>query len=220
MSKRSGYTKLIKMSRKLATRKSKRRGQSFKPTCSNISIGSFVLVAFVIYLFSMNGNSSSTGVGRSTNTPRATFQSQSINPAQPTAQPSPQPTQQLYAQSSTNARSCPQLDCDIYTVVGSGEDVTVIDEVEGESVNDNDQWYKVIVNNRSAYIHSSMLSESRPVIVQATLPSNSLAPPDTSASSVRPGSCPTARAMGLSAVEAAQWSHLDRDNDGVACYDD
>lgn len=220
MTKRSYSKKLLKQSLKATNRKSQDSNRSCKSSCFNIVVGSLALTAFMVYLFTVAANNGSSGVGRSTNTPRATFQSQSINPVQPTAQPSSQPTQQLYAQSSTNARSCPQLDCDIYTVVGSGEDVTVIDEVEGESVNDNDQWYKVIVNNRSAYIHSSMLSESRPVIVQATLPSNSLAPPDTSASSVRPGSCPTARAMGLSAVEAAQWSHLDRDNDGVACYDD
>lgn len=36
----------------------------------------------------------------------------------------------------------------------------------------------------------------------------------------RPRNCATAVAMGLSAVEAAQWNHLDRDNDGVACYGD
>ncbi|MGJ3240815.1 MAG: excalibur calcium-binding domain-containing protein [Anaerolineae bacterium] len=39
-------------------------------------------------------------------------------------------------------------------------------------------------------------------------------------SSRRPENCPDARAMGLSAREAAQWDHLDRDNDGVACYGD
>lgn len=37
--------------------------------------------------------------------------------------------------------------------------------------------------------------------------------------SQRPGNCPTAVAMGLTAREAAQFG-LDRDNDGVACYGD
>lgn len=36
----------------------------------------------------------------------------------------------------------------------------------------------------------------------------------------RPDNCEEARAMGLSEREAAQWDHLDRDNDGVACYGD
>lgn len=36
----------------------------------------------------------------------------------------------------------------------------------------------------------------------------------------RPGNCSTAVAMGLTDVQAAQWSHLDRDDDGVACYGD
>lgn len=36
----------------------------------------------------------------------------------------------------------------------------------------------------------------------------------------RPANCTEALAMGLSAREAARWSHLDRDGDGVACYGD
>lgn len=35
-----------------------------------------------------------------------------------------------------------------------------------------------------------------------------------------PENCDEAVAMGLSAQQAAQWDHLDRDNDGVACYGD
>jgi hypothetical protein len=45
-------------------------------------------------------------------------------------------------------------------------------------------------------------------------------PPPPAPAAPRPGNCSTAVAMGLSAVEAAQWDHLDRDNDGVACYGD
>jgi hypothetical protein len=41
-----------------------------------------------------------------------------------------------------------------------------------------------------------------------------------SSSSARPGNCSTAVAMGLSAQQAAQWPHLDRDGDHVACYGD
>lgn len=33
-----------------------------------------------------------------------------------------------------------------------------------------------------------------------------------------PADCAEARAMGLSATQAARWSHLDTDGDGVACY--
>ena len=39
-------------------------------------------------------------------------------------------------------------------------------------------------------------------------------------SAVEPGNCSTAVAMGLTAQQAAQWPHLDRDSDGVACYGD
>jgi hypothetical protein len=36
----------------------------------------------------------------------------------------------------------------------------------------------------------------------------------------RPANCDEAVAMGYTAEQAAQWSHLDRDGDGVACYGD
>jgi len=36
----------------------------------------------------------------------------------------------------------------------------------------------------------------------------------------RPSNCDDARSMGLSARQAGAYSHLDRDNDGVACYGD
>lgn len=42
----------------------------------------------------------------------------------------------------------------------------------------------------------------------------------SNSTSSRPRNCSTAVAMGLSAQEAGQYSHLDRDNDGVACYGD
>lgn len=43
---------------------------------------------------------------------------------------------------------------------------------------------------------------------------------DSGSATIRPDNCSTAVAMGLSAQQAGQWSHLDRDGDGVACYGD
>lgn len=53
-------------------------------------------------------------------------------------------------------------------------------------------------------------------------PAQPTAPPaaPVATSIPRPGNCSTAVAMGLTAQQAAQWSHLDRDDDGVACYGD
>ena len=44
--------------------------------------------------------------------------------------------------------------------------------------------------------------------------------PTTDPRPAKPGNCSTAVAMGISAEQAAQWQHLDRDGDGVACYGD
>jgi hypothetical protein len=63
------------------------------------------------------------------------------------------------------------------------------------------------------------------MIQQATLISATQPPIPTmlpalpvSTRAMAPGNCTTAVAMQLSAVEAAQYGNLDRDNDGVACY--
>ncbi|MGB1285000.1 MAG: excalibur calcium-binding domain-containing protein [Aggregatilineales bacterium] len=62
-------------------------------------------------------------------------------------------------------------------------------------------------------------------VISTSLPTRTPRPtvtarPTTDPRPMRPGNCSTAVAMGISAQQAAQWSHLDRDNDGVACYGD
>lgn len=49
---------------------------------------------------------------------------------------------------------------------------------------------------------------------------STLAPAVEVVQETRPANCDEAVAMGLTAAQAAQWSHLDRDGDGVACYGD
>ena len=49
---------------------------------------------------------------------------------------------------------------------------------------------------------------------------STLAPAAQIVQEVRPANCAEAVAMGLTDVQAAQWDHLDRDGDGVACYGD
>jgi hypothetical protein len=44
--------------------------------------------------------------------------------------------------------------------------------------------------------------------------------PTTANTSRRPANCDDAIAMGLTEEQAGQWPHLDRDNDGKACYGD
>jgi len=65
------------------------------------------------------------------------------------------------------------------------------------------------------------INEARPSGLVTTIPTATpgvvaLAATDEPTSTAPSSSTP----MGLSDVEAAQWSHLDRDKDGVACYGD
>ena len=51
-------------------------------------------------------------------------------------------------------------------------------------------------------------------------PRPTMRPTQSNRTNRRPGNCSTAVAMGLSSSQAGNWSHLDRDGDGVACYGD
>lgn len=134
----------------------------------------------------------------------------------------------IYTTGESRLRSCPSTDCDVVDTVGSGIAFQSDYRVYGEDAfgRGESNWYHVQHNGRDAYICAGVVSLSRPATpvpvvqpppVQRPAVSN---PGGSNTTNVRPGNCATAVAMGLSAVEAARWSHLDRDNDGVACYGD
>lgn len=82
---------------------------------------------------------------------------------QPTSAP---PTQALpetwYTTADARARACPQLDCDIVTVLNSGTRVEVIGLEHGASVNGNTVWRLVLAGGQITYVHSSLLSQTAP----------------------------------------------------------
>lgn len=137
-----------------------------------------------------------------------------------------------YAASTANIRECPSTNCAALRTLGAGDTVTLDASAEGQSVNaGNSEWYRV---QGGGYVYSSVVSSSRPVIQQPTSPGQPAQPaapgepaapgqptqPPAQGNNQRPGNCATAVAMGLSPQQAAQWPHLDRDKDGVACYGD
>lgn len=139
-----------------------------------------------------------------------------------------------YASGGINLRDCPRTTCNIVDRLSAGESVIITGVINGESVNaGNAIWFKVDSSDE-VYVYSGLVSKTPPVVSSGSGSSNnansgssdSTAPvataPATSAAPVasRPGNCATAVAMGLSAEQAAQWPHLDRDKDGVACYGD
>lgn len=142
---------------------------------------------------------------------------------------------------SINVRECPSTSCDTVGRVNQGTRLTVNGRAEGEAVTGSNRvWYRVQYGGGTAYVYSGLMSNQAPSVpptavpqvqqsapVQPEQPAQPVQPtqpppppPPPAPAGGRPGNCATAVAMGLSAVQAAQWSHLDRDKDGVACYGD
>jgi hypothetical protein len=74
------------------------------------------------------------------------------------------------SQSNINVRSCTRTTCSIVTTLSPSAEVSVIDEVEGQTISGSTAWYQVEVSNQTAYIHSSLLSLNRPAPRPTNLP--------------------------------------------------
>jgi hypothetical protein len=125
-------------------------------------------------------------------------------------------------------RTCANFGCESLVELPVGTRVTFIEALEGEAspVDGTTIWYHVrLSDDREGFINSRLLSEIRPTPAPTPIPPP-VSRPSTNSNgsgnntSQRPANCDEAVAMGLTAQQAAQWSHLDRDNDGVACYGD
>jgi hypothetical protein len=124
--------------------------------------------------------------------------------------------------------TCAGYDCERVVVLPVGTRVSFIESLEGEAspTDGNTLWYHVrLSDDREGFINSRLLSEIRPTPAPTPIPPPVSRPSTNSDSSTnntaqRPENCDEAVAMGLTAQQAAQWPHLDRDKDGVACYGD
>lgn len=133
-----------------------------------------------------------------------------------------------------NSRECPQTTCKVVLKLPKGTMVTADSTAVGEAVKKNNKvWYRVtLADGRQAFVYSGVVSvtvaPAAPVVVVSSDPAApapvveqpAAVAPAAPANNVRPANCAEAVAMGLTDVQAAQWSHLDRDKDGVACYGD
>lgn len=59
-----------------------------------------------------------------------------------------------------NARSCPHVSCPVVQSIQPGETVMVVDTEEGDAVLGSNQWYKVDVDGKTMYVHSSLVKVS------------------------------------------------------------
>lgn len=130
-----------------------------------------------------------------------------------------------YASGAANVRGCARTRCAIVDRLTGGQAVMIVGQVDGEAVNaGNTIWYVMDTGGGArGYVYSGLMRLTQPVPAAPPVSGQTGAAtpaPQQTASNVRPGNCATAVAMGLTAQQAGQWSHLDRDGDGVACYGD
>src|SRR5690606_11450954 len=122
---------------------------------------------------------------------------------------------------SVNGRSCSSTECSIVTSFAVGSQVDVVGREQGQSVSGSTLWRIVNYNGQSVYVHSSLLSTSRPAPVQpaqlvqptqqpqiqSTVPPVPVIPAASSGFTC-PSNCDGARAMGLSPEQAATCPRL------------
>ena len=61
-----------------------------------------------------------------------------------------------------NVRACPRLDCEVLIRWDSGRGFEVLSHVEGNSVNGNTRWMETRHSGQEAYVHSSLVTRTRP----------------------------------------------------------
>ena len=67
-----------------------------------------------------------------------------------------------YATTNANARSCPQLDCQIVGTLSRGDTILVEDQETGDMVGGNSRWFVFTLYGQTAYVHSSLVSATQP----------------------------------------------------------
>jgi hypothetical protein len=82
-----------------------------------------------------------------------------------TPRPTEADTDTYYVTGSTaNVRSCSETSCDRLTTLSYGDDIEVIERTDGASVAGSTRWYRVLLaDGREGFIHSSLVSTTRPV---------------------------------------------------------
>jgi hypothetical protein len=88
--------------------------------------------------------------------------------------PMPQPvTYSIFSNQGVNARSCPQISCQVVFVLSPGDVVQPISTVIGDTVSGSSDWYQIVVNTDEAYVHSSLVRENpqaTPVVSPTSTP--------------------------------------------------
>jgi hypothetical protein len=85
---------------------------------------------------------------------------------------SPAPTTPVssvyYTAANARARSCPETTCRALVVIPEGTALSILQTVEGETVEASNVWMETVYNGRAVYIHSSLLTTTPPLAGEPT----------------------------------------------------
>jgi hypothetical protein len=107
--------------------------------------------------------------------PTSTLLRRTLAPTSPPPQTDVPET--YYTTQNANARSCPRTTCARVMTIQAGTAVSVIDTENGEAVSGSTTWMHVLYDGREMYIHSSLLSTTRPQPRPTSPPSQGQQPP-------------------------------------------
>ena len=75
---------------------------------------------------------------------------------------------QPYTTKRANVRSCARLNCSVVVVLQRGDWVTILEEVQGDSVSGSTKWYEITSNGKNGYVHSTLVSQGSQSTSQST----------------------------------------------------
>lgn len=97
-----------------------------------------------------------------TNTPLPTNTSRPTNTRTPSRTPKPSTTTYYIKGNSANLRADSNITSSIVASLTWGSEIQVIDDVQGQNVSGSTTWYKISYKGDVAYVHSSLVSPTRP----------------------------------------------------------
>ena len=181
----------------------------------------FVLIVSAIlctFIYLIGSNLSSQTASRTNATQTAIFATQSILHPDVTYMSS----QTYYVSRSANVRSCPDTDCDIIGRLAMGQSINVDGVADGVIVSGSPEWYHMRYQGKTAYVHSSLVSQTRPA--QPTQPVSSIQSQPSNSGGSSGVSCGGATTCGQMTSCAQAYAclresngRLDGNNNGIPC---
>jgi len=221
-----------------ATKAANKQAAATEQVAGHQTSTAFAAETAVILALTPSATPTSTSTSTMTWTPSATpspsntpTASRTPIPATPAPQITELPRTTYYAITGANLRTCPRVSdtCEPVAQLAAGDRLDVTGVLVGDAISGNAVWYQAHYSGQTVYVHSSVLSNTKPAapapVVQSTRPpSQPVVPaPEQPQSGVACGGA--SRCTEMTSCEQAYaclqagYSGLDRDKDGVPCED-